>query len=132
MRELQKRLEETEKQMSQILSAMQHVSTKVNTVADGVKPDEQVFKFICLFLSFFMVVNATFDYISVILWQLVLLVEKTRENHHDITEMLLKVVLNTLKQTKNQCIFTFTTTVFEQQVFVNKLCVRIERSLVCK
>jgi uncharacterized protein YoxC len=46
MRELQKRLEETEKQMSQILSAMQHVSTKVNTVADDVKPNEKVFKFI--------------------------------------------------------------------------------------
>lgn len=33
MRELQKRLEETERQMSQILNAMQQVSAKVNTVA---------------------------------------------------------------------------------------------------
>jgi hypothetical protein len=52
MRELQKRLEETEKQMSQILSAMQHVSTKVNTVADDVKPNEKVFKFIGNLYSF--------------------------------------------------------------------------------
>ena len=52
MRELQKRLEETEKQMSQILSAMQHVSTKVNTVADDVKPNEKVFKFIENLYSF--------------------------------------------------------------------------------
>ncbi|CAG2188939.1 unnamed protein product [Mytilus edulis] len=42
MRELQKRLEETEKQMSKILNAMQHVSTKVETVAtDDVKAQEQ-------------------------------------------------------------------------------------------
>lgn len=42
MRELQKRLEETERQMSQILNAMQHVSSKVNTVAsEAIKKSEQ-------------------------------------------------------------------------------------------
>jgi hypothetical protein len=47
-----------------------------------------------------MVFNATVNTISVILWWSVLLLEENGEtDHHNITETLLKVALNTIKQT---------------------------------
>jgi hypothetical protein len=68
---------------------------------------------ICYLVCFFaclMMFNATFNNISVISWRSVLLVKETGvtgQNHrpadrHDITEILLKVALNIIKQTKKE------------------------------
>jgi hypothetical protein len=69
------------------------------------------------------VFKTTFSNISVILWRPVLVVEEARVNHrpmgkqlvnfnktdrHDITEILLKVALNTIKQTNKNIHFQHT------------------------
>ena len=65
-----------------------------------------------------MVFNTTFNNISAISWRLVLFVKETRgpgQNHrHDIAEILLKVVFNTISQT----FISFNEEIFNAELFL--------------
>jgi hypothetical protein len=65
-----------------------------------------------------MVFNATFNNISVISWRSVLLVEES-SIHRDITEILLKVALNTITLTLNimkTCVYRISNLILMAQI----------------